>query len=34
METKTRVGVTLGPNRLAIKKENACDYKHTWKERK
>ena len=26
---KTRVGVTLGPNRLAIKKENACDYKHT-----
>jgi hypothetical protein len=26
---KTPVGGTLGLNRLAIKKKNACDYKHT-----
>jgi hypothetical protein len=25
---KTRVGGTLGLNRLPIKKENACDYNH------
>jgi hypothetical protein len=25
---ETHVGGTLGLNRLAIKKENACDYNH------
>jgi hypothetical protein len=26
---KIPIGGTLGLNRLAIKKKNACDYKHT-----